>query len=59
MIDINTTEILAKEQKISRDPVINFSGNGKSENAKFSGKFTVTASREETLIPMSFAAKPS
>ena len=50
MMDISTPEILTNVEKISRDPDINFSRNGKFQNPSFSGKLSVPTSREETLI---------
>ena len=50
MTDINTPEILTNVQKISRDTDKNFPGDGKFQNLKFTGKFPVPISPEETLV---------
>ena len=55
MTDITTTETHnLMEKKDSRNPDINFLGNGKFQNPKFLGKFPVPTSQEETLIVRSW-----
>ena len=48
MKEISTTEVHGKVKKNFRDPDINFPGNGKFNNAKFS----VLTLQEETLATM-------
>ena len=59
MIDISIVEILSKVKKISRDPDINFPGNGKFKKAKFPGKFPVPISREETVVINHMTTQPA
>ena len=52
MMGISISIILTNVQKISRNPDITFPGNGKFQNPRIFGKFSVPTSREETLVPV-------